>query len=460
MQEVLNSNRNDGSFLVQRVNFQQNEIEEKETQTIDKIKVLELNNCIDKWEAEVLFSENGFYSLKGKDVLGKSDEFLRELEQFINSQTDKMKLVDVVAKETIIKLKKSKMSAIALKMKIYEQNELNNWELNVYNEALYSCIKRAVLYKNDVDVISNSFNNGLNVLNLISEKENWNKKTISKKTEIYRSEFYYSLITAFMNDRDINAYRYFNKFKEYLKIQDKEALEKSLEELKNNIIAYNWAKEVYSYKLSDFELNKHINSIEDNEVRSIAKQYLKDFKISEEKQKEEKEKKSTNKNWEDVISAYEENPDTALLYIDYTLPQEHIKAVKKYISAMKKDGFITTDKEQFISLIKEVFEDFNNYKNKDISKYRAILSNEDFKIFENFQNLENSEYEKLFFDYEYSLKKLEAIGIKTTNDKYDYAKLLLCYLNQESDKNKRNDLNSRNKLIDAVVERFEQNKEK
>ena len=38
-----------------------------EEENNDKIKILELMNIIDEWEKEVLFADNGFFSLKGKN---------------------------------------------------------------------------------------------------------------------------------------------------------------------------------------------------------------------------------------------------------------------------------------------------------------------------------------------------------------------------------------------------------
>ena len=47
--------------------------------SLDKVKILDFSNSIDKWEQELLFSENGFYSLKGKDVENKVKEFYSEI---------------------------------------------------------------------------------------------------------------------------------------------------------------------------------------------------------------------------------------------------------------------------------------------------------------------------------------------------------------------------------------------
>ena len=57
-----------------------------EEENNDKIKILELMNIIDEWEKEVLFANNGFFSLKGKKDENKTKEFVKELDDFISSK--------------------------------------------------------------------------------------------------------------------------------------------------------------------------------------------------------------------------------------------------------------------------------------------------------------------------------------------------------------------------------------
>ena len=72
------------NYAMRKIPFVEKEIQNSfEIFENDKIKILEISNMIDKWEKELLFSANGFFSLKGKDVENKTEEFLTELEKFI-----------------------------------------------------------------------------------------------------------------------------------------------------------------------------------------------------------------------------------------------------------------------------------------------------------------------------------------------------------------------------------------
>ena len=91
------------SFSMRKIPFV-----EKETQIVDvtdeyvdKIKILELSSSIDEWEREILFSENGFYSLKGRDIDKKLKEFINELEKFINNKISLMNFSNEETRKTL-----------------------------------------------------------------------------------------------------------------------------------------------------------------------------------------------------------------------------------------------------------------------------------------------------------------------------------------------------------------------
>ena len=242
MEGNLNKEGRGESFSIRKIPVTESEIQQEALSDnhIDKIKILELSNIIDKWEQELLFSENGFFSLKGKKVEGKINEFITELDSFIDSKIQEITFINNSSKELAKKIKIEKIESIKRKMKAYEQTELKNWETEVYEEAIKSSISRAVLYKSDANIIESSFQNGLSVLKLMSENEDWSSKILKYREEKYKSEFYSSLIDSFIKDKNPKANFYFGKYKNILNLEETEKFEKSIKELKNNVIAYNW----------------------------------------------------------------------------------------------------------------------------------------------------------------------------------------------------------------------------
>lgn len=439
---------------------------EKDTQVvdvsdlyIDKIKILELSSNIDKWEREILFSENGFYSLKGRDINKKLKEFIDELERFINQQISSLNFTSEETKKIALEIKKSKILAIKKEMQKYEQEQLKNWQTNVFENAISACISRAILYKSNEEIINASYSNARCILQLLSEKENWSEKQYNAKLSILNSEFFFYLINSFIEDKDVNAHSFYSKYKHYLKEEDKKKLESAINHLKNNVTAYNFAKELFSYKLSDEEIKNEIKIIKDEEIKSEVKKYISAFNYSQREFEKEKEKQKNIKNWDELINIVNEDIDKALIYIDYSSSIENINAKKQYIKQVKKDGFVQTDKVKFIELFSEFVEEIETFRKKDISNYRQCLSLDDFKFFQELQSLKNSEFEKINLDYKYLLLKIKEINLKKNEDKYDFVKLLFSSKSEYKKINKKEpDLKARNEIIDLIVDRFKENK--
>ncbi len=421
----------------------------------DKIKILELMNIIDEWEKEVLFSETGFYSLKGKNIENKTKEFIKELEEFISSQINKIIFLDDTSRQLALKIKKMKLDNIQKQMQVYESSQLKNWEIEVYENNIKYCIQRAVLYKNTPQVINDSYENAMNVLRLISEREKWTKKTFVAKKELFESDFYFELINAFIVDKEAKASFYFDKYKDRILDDKKEILEKSIILFKNNVLAYNWAKELFSYNLPDDKNDKEINSIEDKEIQSSVRHYFSTFKLDESKLKEKNNKENNETNWKEVIAALGKDPNKAELYIDFTLDKESINAKKSYIKSILKNGFIRTDKNKFLSIFENFISDFENFKFMDLSNFQKCLSNEDYQILQKFKEYSNNEYILFSSDYDYALFLLKKEKIQEYEKMYDFLKIFLASKEMYVLKKKEEpDIEERNKIIKSIIERY------
>ncbi|HIS89939.1 TPA: hypothetical protein IAA87_11045 [Candidatus Avigastranaerophilus faecigallinarum] len=457
MEGNLNKEGKGEYFSIRKIPVTESEIQQEALSDnhIDKIKILELSNIIDKWEQELLFSENGFFSLKGKTVEGKINEFVAELDGFIDSKIQEIAFVDNSSKKLAKTIKIEKIESIKRKMKAHEQTELKNWETEVYENAIKSSISRAVLYKSDVNIIESSLKNGLSVLKVMAENEDWTPKILKYREEKYKSEFYSSLIDAFIKDKNPKANFYFSKYKNILNLEDTEKFEKSIKELKNNVIAYNWARELFSYNMVKSEQEKEIKTIKDKEIEKIVRNYIYDFSLSEKKKEEVIAKEKNIKNWQEIIEIAKTDIDKALLYIDFNGKSDDIKSKKEYIKLIKKQDFILTDKKQFVSLLAEYFENFEKFKTKDISNYQSCFSKEDYELFSNLQKIDNIEFFKLNVDYKYVIDEIKKLKINKEEDKYNIFKLILTVNNEYKQNNNKNpDFEARNKLISTVLERF------
>ena len=445
------------SFSMRKIPFVQKEnLFSDNSVNTNEIKILELSNIIDAWEKEVLFSNKGFFSLKGKDVENKSKEFAQELEKFINAQASKIIVSDEKMQKTIEQIKVQKINAIKQQMQNYEEEQLYQWQIDVYEQALKLSIQRALLYKDVSNIVYDSLKQGLIVLKQMAEKENWNAKIYKIQKDNYISDFYFQLINSFILDKDVKASLYFEKYKDELKIKDKEELEQALVKLKNTVIAYNWAREVFSYDLTEEENEKQLASIKDNEIEKLARKFLSIFLSEKKKTDENLEKEKNEQNWQEIIKILETEPDKAELYIDYSLSEQSQKAKKNYIKNIRKDGCVKTDKKEFLELLEKIYNEFSTFKQEKISDCRTSLSKEDYQIIEKLQSMSDEKYAFFASDYSYVKNLLGINGISNIDEIYELIKFLLytqeSYINTEG---KEPDIEKRNKFILAALSRFQ-----
>ena len=445
------------SFSMRKIPIiQENNYSADEIQNTDKVKILELSNFIDEWEQELLFSENGFYSLKGKEAENKTKEYIRELKELINSKIAEQKFSQITSKQMAEEIKNKKISAIEAKMQNYELQQLNEWEISVYEKALTGAKNRAILYKNDEMTVQSAYNNAITVLGLLAEKEKWDLKVFSIKKEEFESDFYYSLINSFIKEKDINASLYFEKYNKKINIKDKENLKKTIELLKNNITGYNFAKELFSYNLTDEKNEKEIKAVKNKELEEIIRKFLSDFKKDKKKREEDENRNQNENNWQEIISQLKNDKDKAILYIDYTLDEKNQKKKKNYIENIRKNGYIQTDKKEFLNLLKEAYEDFNKFKDKDISDYREVLSDRDYEIISELKNQNLDKYNIYKANYKYISENTSKSTQETEEKLYNIVQLIISLKNIYREINKKEiDIETENKIIEIAIKRYQ-----
>ena len=370
---------------------------------IEKIKIIELSCAIDKWEQTVLFAENGFFALKGREAEEKKKQYLEELNRFISSEIFKMKFSEPFSREAVLKIKEEKLAAVKFQLEAHAQAQLHEWEISTYEEALNTTVKRAVLYKTNPYVVQTAYMNGIKIIEIIADKEDWNNKLLNYRKKQFISDFYLALINEFINDKDINAYLYFNRFKDVIKSDEKDKLEKLTEAMRVNITANNWAKEIFSYKLKEAEFEKELNKIEDKDIKIAAKGFYSDLKKTEKRLNASADKEKNIANWKEIIDIAAQDIDKAALYIDYSFKNESIKRKKEYINQMRETGTVKTDIKEFLNLFQEFFTNFQAFKDMDISDFHGCLSFEDFILFSQFQKYSRTEFLKIEFDIKYAL---------------------------------------------------------
>ncbi len=448
-EEKPNESQTNYKKNVSELNFTKEEI-------VDRVKILEFSNSIDEWEKEVLFSVNGFYSIKGKEVENKYKDFYEELMKFINSQVKNVIFKNQASILLLSNIKKAKIEEITSKMKLYVQSQIDVWMEETYDKALKSAVEMAKLNKENPDKINAYYNNGISVLREIRIHNNLNERTFLNKKLNFDSFFYEELINSFIEERDIKASYYFEKYGERILDEEKRIkTAKYIKELRNNIVAIEYANELILYNLTDKEKEKEIDKVADKEINLLIRKNLTEYEREQKKKKELQEKISNEEAWSKIKYTMENNPRKAVLDIDFSLSDKHKSAMMHYIKTIKEKGYIKTDADKFFELLKEIREDFKTFQNKDISDLNAYLSIEDYLLVQELLNQSTEEYDLFKSDYDYLVKEFKKNKINDKDVIYSCVKIVWNSYNSILKPAKKfNDISARTEIINNVVERL------
>ncbi len=436
-------------------NFRAENQENEKSVFIDKTKILEFSNSVDEWETNILFGEKGFYSLKGKEAANRIKDYISELESFISGKYSELDLSGSISKEIFLNIKQEKISAITEQMQRHAAKELKEWQLEVFDKAINSCKNRAVLYKNNPAIVDISMKNALTIINLIAQQEHWGNRLLKYNYEKFKSEFYEALISSFITDRDIQACVLFEKYNDLLKEDTKEELEKSIKELKANIIAYNWAKELSSYDMSVEEQEKELKKIKNADIKNAAKAYIKVFSQSKKSSKDKEYQSKNAENWQKISQNLANNTGCSFLDIDFSLKEKSTEKKKEYIRQISSKGYISTKEEDYLKLFEEFSEDIYAFREQDISDYMVCLSNEDYNFFLELQKGKENECIFVCADYLCISELFKKEKITDKSDKYKFLKLFFAAVkNYESANKKTADLSVRNNILNDIKARY------
>ncbi len=453
----ITGNINTNNYSLRQIpeHYSNQKTENDEVFFFDKTKILEFSNSLDEWEINILFGENGFYSVKGKDVEKKQKEYLSELENFVSKKYSELNLSSPDTKEIFSQIKQEKLNAIKEQMQLHTDKELQDWQLNVFENALELNKQKAVLYKNNQNIVDISLKNGLTILKLMSEQEKWKDEILRFNYKKYKSEFYSGIISAFILDKDIKACIYYEKYKEFLDKTVQTDLENAVKDLKVNIIGYNWAKELFSYNLPEDEQEKEFTKIKDELIRKSARAYIKIFNDIKKQQEENDYKLKNSDNWQKIVSNIKNNTSCYFLDIDFSLKEKDIKRKKEYIKKIIAGSYITSDEDEYLKLFDELTKDIQKFKKSDISDYICCLSEEDFNFFFELQQDKNNTIMLAAADYFYILNLLKKYKVTSKEDKYKLFKLYFTAIKDYETTNKKiADLSTRNNILNDIKDRY------
>ncbi|MBR6164147.1 hypothetical protein IKQ26_09730 [bacterium] len=363
-------------------NIIKSQAEGEHSSVFDLAKILEISNFIDDWEQSVLFSPGGFYSLKGKSVLGKTKELLQVLKgdtEKILSETVFDSQFSLRKAEEIIKVK---INTIQSKMLGFEESEKKSWELQTVESAIEHSKTKAKEYKNYPDMLETCYMNGLSALGVKSELTGLSKSGTNNLITQFNSDFFEEVVWSFVDDNSASALSFYEKNKKYILEEKRNQIEPVLSQLGNKLQAFETAKEL----LTDNDAESKLSKIKGEELKKYTKLYFEGFKNSKDNLLKEKRAELTRATWENIDKLLKENSDLALFEVDLNQDEKAINSQISYIKTMIKQGKTETDNKKFFELFKMLFEDFEKFEKENLYNFKNTLSSFDFDYFTGLKN--------------------------------------------------------------------------
>ncbi len=418
-----------------------------ETSVSDYIKILELSNFIDNWEQTVLFSQNGFYTLKGKNVQGKTKELLEVLEKDTDKILSEEDFEVQLSYQKAEKIKRNKIQTIKEKMLAYEKSENLKYEIETTEKAIEASKEKAISYKNFPDTVEKCYLNALSAIGLKSELLQTSKEETNKIIKEFNSDFFEGITKSFIDENSEDSKKFYSQNKNYILKEKQENLEKAIEQQKEKQLAFKQAKDLILKDINKTKAFDIISKTPNERIRKYTQIYFEGFYNSKENlEKEEKEKKN-KETWENIDSGLAQNSDTALSYVDLNGSENEINAQINYIKTMIKDGEIKTDNKKFFELYKAAFEETSKFSETDLYNFKHCLNKEDFEFFLNLQK-NIPEIKNEYYELKQHFEKNEDFNthlIKTYNlEKKIY----------EKNANKQISLNQVAELIESIATRI------
>lgn len=273
----------------------------------------------------------------------------------------------------------------------YEENQKEQYAFDVIDNALKLIKNKAISYKFYPEIVNKSYFNALNVFSLLGNLKNWDKKEFNNQIKSFNSEFFEDLVWGYIEERSKFAVEFFNKNKDFIEKSHHEEIEKALSDLENKLSAFDFAKELIDNNVPEKEGLKSVSEIEDENVKDFAKIYFNCFNSARKNLLKAEKEELTQKAWQNIDVKLKENSDLAMFEVNLHQDKSTIDSQISYIKQMTTLGKIETDDKKFFELYQFVFENSEEFFEKNIYDYKSCLSDEDFKYFQSLKELKNKD---------------------------------------------------------------------
>lgn len=361
---------------------------------IQEINARELANYIDLLErTDLQDPENGYYSKLGKDAMANPDDpnsgamgAMNSIEQKINQKQQQLALTwgrGQMAAETV---KTKKLNMLYKGATAHELKQTESWATATLEEAQNLAINKGVTHRDSEEDMAVALGNGRSTIISKAQLLKWDNDTTRIQLAKFTSDFHSGVLNAYLQDGSLKATEYYNAHKEELLPA---AQARYLGQVKNNelnYIARSSAERLYGlYPEDETSAYAEVDKIENEQERQAVENRLTALYNRQRRVENHEQDQLMDTMWDNIANKLKNGQVPSEDDIPYGLNGRNWYNAQNAINQLVNKGDIDTDNSAYLELYELRNTDAQKFANMNLTQYRPLLSNSDYKAFQKMQ---------------------------------------------------------------------------
>lgn len=361
---------------------------------VQQINAQALSNYIDELErTDLTDPQNGYYSKLGKDAMANPDDpnsgaagIMSNIEKKVNQKQQELGLSWGYGNMLAENLKAKKYKMLYNGATAHELEQTKAWGIATIKEASNLAINKGIIHRdNDADIETALGNGRASIINL-ARTQRWDNETAKIQLAKFTSDFHSGILNAYLQDGSLKASEYYDKHKDELL---PEAQNRLLGQVKNNELNYT-ARSVSErlfnlYPEDETGAYAEVDKMENENERNAVENRLTALYSRKRRLDNQEQDQLMDSMWENVAAKLKNGQMPSEDDIPYGLNGKNWYQAQNAINQLVNKGDIDTDNSAYLELYELRNTDAQRFANMNLTQYRSVLSNADYKAFQKMQ---------------------------------------------------------------------------
>lgn len=377
---------------------------EKRADQINKTKIVDLTNKMDAYENQTLYDkDNGYFYKTGANAMNQSPVIMADYDNYADKLLKDSKLSGQyldAARQALIAKRNKTFPSVAK----HDADETKTWQNGVYTEKENNFLNKAILDRNDDNLLNQNLQQGYNVIQLQADLQNWDEPTKELKKQDFTSKYHVAVINALLGDGSLRAKQYYEAHKDQINPAQHNQI---LNAVNNNEMKY-----------------KAVSNAEQMELMPINEAYnfLDNIENIYERKETEREYNSLLNRKDNIKKQQDAAISSELMNQFYDVLQSGDKdAMSAYLQSVYASGLSPDMLDKMVDKVKtyqEIGQYITNWGHKQYLEDMAAYNADEFKT------LNLADYDLSKSDYEHFANMQRNIGSEQYNTQTQFTKAI------------------------------------